>query len=146
MLLQHATLHVRETRIALPTMSGTSTALDLSCPLPSDAIDTLESDIAEASLSVKNEWFSFNGGTINGHPKTYKKPVFFDIALNYVQQDMDKLLERARKTANREKEGEREVQVQPTKSRQEQVVRAETPEPPQIKGLSSLLGGWWGRR
>ena len=147
-LLQHSTLHLRETRTTLSTITGISTPADVSYPLPSSTVDALENSVSETSLSVKNEWFAYNGGSVDGNPKTYKKPLFFDIALNYVQLDMDRLLERAGKGSSKPKEGEREPQAQPAKSRLEEVIRTETPEPPvQMRGgLSSLLGGWWGRK
>ncbi|KIM51491.1 hypothetical protein SCLCIDRAFT_18400 [Scleroderma citrinum Foug A] len=119
---------------------------DVSYPLPPGTVDGLEIFISETSLSVKNEWFAYNGGKVDGDPKAYR-PLFFDIALNYVQLDMDRLLERAGKSPSKPKEGEREIQVQPAKSRLEEITRTETPEPPTLRGgLSSLLGGWWGRK
>jgi len=147
-LLQHATLHLREIRSTLSTIVGVSTSGDVSYPLPPSTVDTLEVFISETSLSVKNEWFAYNGGRVDGDPKAYKKPLFFDIALNYVQLDMDRLLERTGKSPSKPKEGDREIQAQPAKSRLEEITRKETPEPPaQVRGgLSSLLGGWWGRK
>ncbi|KIJ60101.1 hypothetical protein HYDPIDRAFT_177545 [Hydnomerulius pinastri MD-312] len=151
-LIQHATLHLRETRSVLSTLTDVPTPADTSYPLPAPSLDALDATISEASLTTKNEWFASNGGTLDGDAKSYKKPLFFDIALNYVQLDMDRLLERAGKAPPaREKQGEREREapvVQPAKSRLEEVVRPETPEP-QVQatgGLSGLLGGWWGRK
>ncbi|KIM61928.1 hypothetical protein SCLCIDRAFT_1215538 [Scleroderma citrinum Foug A] len=147
-LLQHATLHLRETRSTLSTIAGISTSGDVSYPLSPSTVDALEIFISETSLSVKNEWFAYNGGKVEGDPKAYKKPLFFDIALNYVQLDMDRLLERAGRSPSKPKEGDREIQAQPAKSRLEEITRTETPEPPaRVKGgLSDLLGGWWGRK
>ncbi|KAI6153113.1 hypothetical protein BKA82DRAFT_4086213 [Pisolithus tinctorius] len=144
-LIQHATLHLRETRSTLSTVAGVTTAVDASYPLLSGVVDALDASISEASPNVKKEWFAYNGGTVDGDPKAYQKPLFFDIALNYVQLDMDRLLERAGKVPV--KQNKEEV-PQPVKSRREEVVRAETPEPPaQARaGLSGLLGGWWGRK
>ncbi|KAL4069221.1 hypothetical protein J3A83DRAFT_4249669 [Scleroderma citrinum] len=147
-LLQHATLHLRETKSTLSMIADISTPADGPYPLLSSTVDALESSISGASLSVKNEWFAYNGGKVDGNSETYKKPLFFDIALNYVRLDMDRLLERAGKGPIKPKEREREIQAQPVKSRLEEVIRTGTPEPPtQTKGgLSSLLGGWWGRK
>lgn len=144
-LIQHATLHLRETRSTLSAVAGVTTAVDAIYALPSDIVDALDASISEASQSVKKEWFAYNGGTVNGDPKAYQKPLFFDIALNYVQLDMDRLLERAGKAPSKQN---KEEMPQPVKSRREEVVRAETPEPSvqTTGGLSGLLGGWWGRK
>ncbi|KAI6028980.1 hypothetical protein EDC04DRAFT_2715735 [Pisolithus marmoratus] len=144
-LIQHATLHLRETRSTLSTIEGVATAMDATYDLSSGTVDGLDASISEASPSVKKEWFAYNGGTVNGDPKAYQKPLFFDIALNYVQLDMDRLLERAGKAPSKQN---KEEMPQPVKSRREEVVRAEAPEPPvqTTSGLSALLGGWWGRK
>ena len=77
-------------------------------------------------LSIKNKWFAYSGGKVNGDPKAYKKPQFFDSALNYVQLDIDKLLERAGKSLSKPKETARYR----LKSRLEDITRTEMPESP----------------
>ena len=142
-LVQHATLHVRETRSVLGSLARITTPADTSYPLALGVVEVLDSTLSTTGIDMKNEWFAYNGGTLEGDPKTYKKPLFFDIGLNYVQLDMERLLERAGKAPATTVKEEREV-----KSRLEEVVRAETPEPaaPGKGGLGSLLGGWWGRK
>lgn len=145
-LIQHATLHIRETRSVLETLSGITTPADASYPLALASVEELDSTLSVTGMEMKNEWFAYNGGTLDGDTKAYKKPLFFDIALNYVQLDMERLLERAGKVPVRE---ERDVVAAPPgKSRLEEVVRAQTPEPaaPAQGGLGGLLGGWWGRK
>jgi signal recognition particle subunit SRP68 len=147
-LIQHATLHVRETRSVLATLAGINTPADTSYPLAVASVDVLDSTVSTAAADTKNEWFAYNGGTLEGDPKTYKKPLFFDIGLNYVQLDMERLMQRAGKapptTAREERES---VSAPPGKSRLEEVARPETPEAAPAKGgLGSLLGGWWGRK
>ncbi|KAG9310266.1 hypothetical protein JVU11DRAFT_9384 [Chiua virens] len=141
-LIQHTTLHVRETRSVLGSLAGLSTPADTSYPVGTALVDELDSALSAAAVETKNEWFAYNGGTLDGDTKTYKKPLFFDIGFNYVQLDMDRLLERAGKAPAKE-----EREVPPGKSRLEEVMRPETPESaaPAKGGLSSLLGGWWGR-
>ncbi|KAG2160209.1 uncharacterized protein EDB93DRAFT_1244961 [Suillus bovinus] len=146
-LIQHATIYLRETRSTLSIFSEDliSSASPPYYPLTSSDLDALESTITQDGLTIKNEWFAYNGGSIDADNKTYKKPLFFDIALNYVQLDMDRLLERAGKAPAPVLVT---VQAVPAKSRLEEVVRPETPEPqaPAKGGLSSLLEGWWGRK
>ena len=40
---------------------------------------------------------------MDGNPRAYRKPPFFDTALNYVQLDMDRLLERAGRSPSKQK-------------------------------------------
>jgi len=80
--------------------------------------------------------------------------LFFNIALNYVELDIDRLSQRAGKrpvpgpalpVAPKKQEAVLEKKAAP-KAKAEQV-RSPSPEPqaPSRGGLSSLLGGWWGR-
>ncbi|KAI0079067.1 hypothetical protein K474DRAFT_725051 [Panus rudis PR-1116 ss-1] len=183
-LTQYGTLHLRETRSLLtllpspdsdPINAGAEPAF---YPLSASDIDQLESEIEGDSLQYKKDWFSLNGGAPtspssddSGKLKTHKKPLFFDIALNYVQLDMKRLQERAGKkieatssqqaalsTAAASTTTTRgissEEKSKPTKSAKvEAIERPETPEPADNAagtasrgGLSSLLGGWWGRK
>ncbi|OJA13896.1 hypothetical protein AZE42_09666 [Rhizopogon vesiculosus] len=145
-LIQHAAIYLRETRSTLSLFSEdpVSSATPAYYPLTPSDLDSLESTISQDGLTIKNEWFTYNGGSIDADNKTHKKPLFFDIALNYVQLDMDRLQERAGKAPAPVPVP---VQAVPAKSRLEEVARPETPEPqPASGGLSSLLGGWWGRR
>lgn len=146
-LIQHATIYIRETRSTLSIFSEDpiSSGSPAYYPLASSDLDALESTITQDGLTIKNEWFAYNGGSIDADNKTYKKPLFFDIALNYVQLDMDRLQERAGKASAPVLAP---VQAVPAKSRLEEVARPKTPEPqaPARGGLSSLLEGWWGRK
>lgn len=143
-LIQHATIYLRETRSTLSLFSEDPISTAYYPLTPSD-LDDLESNISEDGLRIKTEWFTCNGGSIDADSKAYKKPLFFDIALNYVQLDMDRLQERAGKAVA---PAPVPVQAVPAKSRLEEVARPETPEPqaPAKGGLSSLLEGWWGRK
>ncbi|KAG2740978.1 hypothetical protein P692DRAFT_20859351 [Suillus brevipes Sb2] len=146
-LIQHATIYLRETRSTLSIFSEDpiSSGSPAYYPLTSSDLDILESTITQDGLTIKNEWFAYNGGSIDADNKTYKKPLFFDIALNYVQLDMDRLQERAGKASAPVLVP---VQAVPAKSRLEEVARPNTPEPqvPARGGLTSLLEGWWGRK
>ncbi|KAL1709384.1 hypothetical protein EV121DRAFT_194906 [Schizophyllum commune] len=147
-LLQHANIHLREARQQLADPeAASSTSVDL----PSDDLDALEDALSKDALKHKRDWFTYNGGSLdpNAH-KTYKKPVFFDIAMNYVPYDVEKMYARAGKEPPaREEAPAAEV---PSKSKEQIEDRPQTPvegseqtAAPQRGGLSSLLGGWWGR-
>jgi len=146
-LIQLATIYLRETRSTLSLFSEDpiSSVSPTYYPLTLSDLDALEATIAQEGLRIKTEWFTWNGGSVDADSKTYKKPIFFDIALNYVQLDMDRLQERAGRAPA---PAPVPVQAAPAKSRLEEAARPETPEPqaPARGGLSSLLEGWWGRK
>ncbi|KAF8624823.1 hypothetical protein AX15_005710 [Amanita polypyramis BW_CC] len=163
MLIQHANVHVRGTVNTL-SLASRDPISDLSpCFFLLNNADMreLETDLAADGLQFKRDWFGYNGGALDEEGiKTYKKPIFFNIALNYIELDMDRLLERAGKertipvltevstahtaaTPAQQPAGEKKA---PPKTKVEEVQLA-TPEPQAStrSGLSSLLGGWWGR-
>ncbi|PCH33112.1 hypothetical protein WOLCODRAFT_134932 [Wolfiporia cocos MD-104 SS10] len=163
-LTQHANIHIREARTHLSLVADTdpiSSSPAPFYPLTAADIDTLDGEVSSDVAGYKNEWFAFNGGSVSADSKTYKKPLFFDIALNYVQLDMERLQERAGKkpVATKapqaaaaaapvsEKKASSEKKT-PSRAAVEEVERAPTPEPSASarSGLSSLLGGWWGRK
>ncbi|KAJ1310880.1 hypothetical protein OPQ81_009396 [Rhizoctonia solani] len=146
-LTQRANLHLREahTNFTDTTEDTPETAF---YPLTLESVKTLEQDLHNTETDLKKRWFAYNGGNVVGNH--HQKPVFFDIALNYIELPMEKLQEKAG-TAPR-------VQAVKTNTVAEKRVMAERkaePEPeesapaaPQKSQgmLGSLLGGWWGRK
>lgn len=154
-LIRHAQIHLREARSLMSTAGSdpiSSGSPDFS-PLSAEAVNKLDTELASDGLKFKKAWFAFNGGQIDpDSSKTYKKPLFFDIALNYVQLDMDRLQARAGKQpaapAAKAVPSAVPEKKAPARAKVEEIERAATPEPqaaPSRGGLSSLLGGWWGR-
>ncbi|KAK0198080.1 hypothetical protein F5146DRAFT_1131089 [Armillaria mellea] len=154
-LLQHSSIHIRETQSHI-SMSNSDAAEVAFFPLSQVELGQLESQLASDSLQFKRDWFAYNGGSVNADPKSYKKPAFFNIALNYVDLDMDRLLQRAGKETAPTTPAPAPTIATPTpkvepvgdKRRIIEDTRAATPEPspaPARGGLSSLLGGWWGK-
>jgi signal recognition particle subunit SRP68 len=155
-LIQLATIYLRETvsTLSLSDSDPISTGNPSYYPLTNIDFNKLESDLTSDGLYFKKDWFAYNGGSSDGDAKTHKKPLFFNIALNYVQLDTDRLQERAGKqtvvapTATPAKGKTEPIlerkQVAKTKIEE---VRAASPEPqaPTRGGLSTLLGGWWGK-
>lgn len=137
-------------------MSNSDAAEIAFFPLSQVELGQLESQLSSDSLQFKRDWFAYNGGSVNADPKSYKKPAFFNIALNYVDLDMDRLLQRAGKESAPTTPAPAPMTSAPTskvepvgdKRRIIEDTRAATPEPspaPARGGLSSLLGGWWGK-
>ncbi len=158
-LIQRSNIHLREARSARstvdtdPIVNGDPAFF----PLASEDFDQLDKELAEESNRLKNDWFAYNGGSLTADNKEYKKPLFFDIALNYVQLDVDHLQERAGKklqpavlVAPAPVHAAEEVPVdkRPVAKAKLEIERTATPEPRALAqgGLSSLLGGWWGGR
>jgi signal recognition particle subunit SRP68 len=156
-LVQHANIHLRETRSALSESSDPITSGNPPYYfLTKGTVDELETEQSMDGHQFKKDWFEYDGGSVDAEPSLFKKPLFFDIALNYVQLDMDRLRERAGKQPATSA-GPSVADVPPSsdkrpaaKAKVEEEVRAATPEPqaaaPARGGLGGLLGGWWGRR
>jgi signal recognition particle subunit SRP68 len=149
-LVRHANIAIRETTSTLSMTDSDPISSSTPCffPLSDTDINELESHLTSDGFQLKRDWFAFNGGSADADVQTYRKPLFFNIALNYVELDMDRLMERAGK-----KPAAAPIQAQPVpekktvaKAKAEEL-RSATPEPqaPSRSGLSSLLGGWWGR-
>lgn len=163
-LTQHAAIHLRECRSMLAGTLETDPINSAAgappfYPLALADLDRLEEELALDSAGFKNDWLAFNGGALDAESsKTHKKPLFFDIALNYINLDMDRLQERAGKAPAKVETSSRiaapapqqatEKKTQTSRAKVEEIERAATPEPSAEArgGLSSLLGGWWGRR
>ncbi|KAL0576382.1 signal recognition particle subunit srp68 [Marasmius crinis-equi] len=156
-LLQHLNIHIRETNslMSLSPSDVITSATPSFYHLTPEDISKLDNDAASESLRFKREWFTYNGGSAKGDPKAYKKPLFFNIALNYVDLDMEKLQERAGKQPQAPVVAQPVPAVKAETMAQKKAVqmieqdsRPATPEPkmaPSKSGLSSLLGGWWGK-
>lgn len=141
-LLQHASLHIRETKSFLSSVASIEDSKTSFYPLSHEVVAKLEDIASQATIQYKRDWFMLNGGAIDPDQKSsYEKPLFFNIAWNYINVDMDRLHERA----GRERAS---TSVVPAKeSKQEEVAEPEPQVTPAASrsGLSSLLGGWWGR-
>ena len=157
-LLQRSNIHLREARSMLSMVhtDPISNGDPAFYAIAADDLDQLDKELGEDNNRFKNDWFAYNGGSLSAENKDYKKPLFFDIALNYVQLDMNRLQERAGKqvqpavlTPTPIRAEDSAADKRPVaKAKAEEIQRPATPEPSAHTGggLSSLLGGWWGRR
>jgi signal recognition particle subunit SRP68 len=114
----------------------------------------MENDVSSDSLKFKRDWLAYNGGSVDKDSSEYKKPLFFNVAFNYVGVDMDRLRERAGKEpiaaaakgvgapATATKHTGKQIEAE----EEEKSAEATPPATASTRsGLSSLLGGWWGR-
>lgn len=150
-LTQHASIHLRSAHSTLSILADSDSDPITFYPLLAEDVDQLDAEVAEDSTEYKRDWFAYNGGSVDEEArKTYKKPLFFDIALNYANLDMDRLQERAGKVVGKVPQAAAApvIEKKVTARAKEEIERAPTPEPsaPSGSGLTSLLGGWWGRK
>ncbi|KAJ7771957.1 hypothetical protein DFH07DRAFT_953249 [Mycena maculata] len=151
-LIQHANIHVRETQstLSLFDVDPISAAAPSYYPLSTESVSELEGTLASEGLQFKRDWFAFNGGSVDSIAKLDKKPLFFDIAVNYValSMDMGRLRERAGLAPVEDSQPAAAPAAEKRQAAKEDNVD-ETPEPKAPAaargGLSSLLGGWWGK-
>jgi len=152
---QSAHIRLREARYQLSLLSTPFIPETTYFPLADEPhLSSLESELNAEELKLKQEWFAYNGGTVDGTEADAltKKPLFYDIAFNSVNLPMDRLLRRV---------GRAPAPMptlapvgQPTKAKIDEPGVSTVPEPeetsptsaPARGGLSTLLGGWWGRR
>ena len=149
-LIQHANIHLRKTRSTISTVDSDpiTAGNPMYYNLNDNDLEKLDKSLSANALQFKNDWFAYNGGSIGADNKSYKKPLFFDIALNYVQLDMDRLQERAGKAPTPSSTTGKIEPKLVAKAKAEEIERPATPtiQPPQSGSLSNLLGGWWGRK
>ncbi|KAG7090756.1 hypothetical protein E1B28_009845 [Marasmius oreades] len=156
-LLQHLNIHIRETNslMSLSPTDAISSATPSFYIICSTDVAKLENEASTESLRFKREWLTYNGGSVSGDPTLYKKPLFFNIALNYVDLNVDRLQKRVGKlqvvpptVVVAPSAVKSETVAQKKAAQIEHEPRPATPEPriaPARSGLSSLLGGWWGK-
>ncbi|CAE6423542.1 unnamed protein product [Rhizoctonia solani] len=145
-LTQRANLHLREahTNFADTTESTPETAF---YPLTLDSVKTLEQEVQNTETDLKKRWFAYNGGKTARNQ--HQKPVFFDIALNYIELPMEKLQEKAGVAPKAQP-----AKTSPAVEKRVLAERKAEPEPEEPTSnaqtsqgmLGSLLGGWWGRK
>lgn len=160
-MAQRSQLHLREARSIVSTVleDPELTAAISFYPLTELDCGELDEEISRVSSELKRDWFTFNGGSPTSASDSYKKPLFFDIALNYVELDMDRLQRGAGKESLPTPAPIKIMQPQPqlpqaqkgitAKAKAEEIASPATPEPKAEAsrgGLSNLLGGWWGRK
>lgn len=155
-LIHHAYIHIRETTSFLGLIDVNPKFGTAHCffPLNMEDINDLEVVLTADSLQMKRDWFAYNGGSVGAEKMTYQKLLFFNIALNYVNLDMDQLMRRAGKesatTSSTILTATQKQEIIETKSLGKtriEMHRSPTPEPPVPNrgALSTLLGGWWGK-
>lgn len=119
-------------------------------PLTRTSAQALEQDVQKAELEFKTRWFAYNGGKPQGNTQ-HQKPLFFDVALNYVELPMERLQEKAGIVP-----AEQPAKVSPVVEKRALVDRKVDAQPEEAPAapvqqesqgvLGTLLGGWWGRK
>ncbi len=113
-------------------------------------IEELERVVTSTEATLKSSWFVFNGGAFTSATQTLgtsdhiKKPLFFDIALNYADVDVDALRGKAGLVVQHNNPVLSSIQKVKEVVVQEPVPAENAPAAGSRFG--SLLGSWWGRR
>jgi len=151
-LTQRGHLHIREARSTLAILpEATSSHLQF-YPMQAETLNVLEARLKADEEQYKIEWFAYNGGVIEEQApaRKHQKPVFFDIAFNYVEAPMDRLRMRAglpgivvdeasaAKVNSKVLKAKAEEEVEKGEEKEEE-------KPMARGGLSGFLGSWWGR-
>lgn len=151
-ITQSAHIRLREARYQLSLLTTPFIPETTYFPLANEPqLISLESDLNAEELKLKREWFAYNGGTVDGTEAdaSKKKPLFYDIAFNSVNLPMDRLLRRAGRAPAPMPTPASVGQLTKAKVDEPAVLAVPEPEEPAPAGarggISSLLGGWWGR-
>jgi signal recognition particle subunit SRP68 len=152
-LTQTGQVRIREARYQTSLLSSPAPTPETQYfPVSENLIISLEGLIEQEETKRKVEWFSYNGGSVKGETDTsVKKPLFYDIAYNELEDPLEKVQRRAGRKVETKKPTPSAVsavaQQQATKAKVDETPEAE-PEAEQARAgvLSGLLGGWWGRR
>ncbi|KAF8525140.1 hypothetical protein BU17DRAFT_84065 [Hysterangium stoloniferum] len=153
-LTQRGHLHIREARSTLAMLPEAFSSHLEFYPMQAETLDVLEARLKADEEQYKIEWFAYNGGVVGEQEpgSKHQKPVFFDIAFNYVQPPMERLRVRAGLPAIVVDEaGATKVNAKVLKAKAEEELEKEEEkeeEKPMMGrgGLSGFLGSWWGRK
>lgn len=153
-LTQTGQVRVREARYQISLLSSPAPTPETQyLPLSENLILSLEGLIEQEEKKRKVEWFAFNGGSVKGDTdSTAKKPLFYDIAYNELEDPLEKIQRRGGRKVESKKPVastvSAAVQQQATKAKVDETPAAAEaePEPARTGVLGGLLGGWWGRR
>lgn len=175
-LTAKAHIYLREARSILSTSDlrqGEVKGEETYYPLSLDDISRAEGELAKEEIKTKMDWYAFNGGAPTSLSEDkHKKPMFYDVAFNYVELPMERLQARAtdahlgakaraptnappialavadRGTAPQASSGT------PVEKRERRATKVEdAPPAPEVKivqssgfGIGGILGSWWGRQ
>jgi signal recognition particle subunit SRP68 len=147
-LTQQAFLHIREARGSMQVVGSEQFKEKSSIAFPSRAsLFHIEEEIILDERAYKANWFSLNGGKLssNSTQDSHQKPLFFDIALNYIDLDVEVLHTKAQGLIPQQTKNTLEptkMLSSPTKA-EEKVASSESSS---VSRLGGLLSNWWGGR
>ncbi|GJJ13873.1 hypothetical protein Clacol_008130 [Clathrus columnatus] len=96
-LTQRGQLHMREAKTMIRLLTGQVSPHLEFYPITTEMVSEMEARLAEFEEKCKREWFGYNGGVVRERKPEgkHEKPVFFDIAFNYVEPPIERLRKRA---------------------------------------------------
>lgn len=148
-LTQTGKLRVREIQYQISLLSNDSGAIPEMqyFALDSKQVSEIASTLEEEESKIKENWFAYNGGSLNNESDSFQKPLFYDIAVNSVQLPLSHLQHRAGRKPQEKQLSSATSQQQASKAElDDNPADSAVPEAPRTGVLGSLLGGWWGRK
>lgn len=172
-------IYLRETRSILSTSVSQQDEVrpeETYYHLTLDDVSRADEGVAKEETKIKMDWYAFNGGAVASAPEVgHKKPIFYDVAFNYVELPMERLQARAgagqpgakpRATlkpaidatiaapaAGRGIAPQTSGATAENGKRQRRATKTEEAPPPEVKiiqssgfGIGGILGSWWGRQ
>lgn len=139
-----ATIYLREASTLGSASSPEEVYFFQPDPTQDQAVLALEEALDSDAQRLKKEWFAYNGGAVNPQARQ-KKPLFFDVALNYIESPLDRIQARAGIAPTI---ATAPIPEKPKRGRVEEEVEKEVPPAPTASsgGITGFLGSWWGRR
>lgn len=142
-LTQRALLDIREAHNASYILESSPENISIAFPSRSD-LGTVEQELHEVERQYKAGWFTLNGGKLySGSPQeVHKKPLFFDIALNYIEPNLEAIQSRTEQKHS----ALPAISTTQTVSKREPAPTDTPQESATTSRLGGILGGWWGRK
>jgi len=152
-----AQIHLREAEsLDDPSTSSSPPEVSFFRLDPQQDVKTLEGLLDDDAQQLKKEWFTHNGGVVDSQGK-HKKPLFFDVAFNYIESPLDRIQARAGKVPlvvapPKNPGGEKTSGSKPTARGRvdvddtEEEIIAPTVPAQGAGGITGFLGSWWGRK
>lgn len=144
-LTQRAWLHIREARAWMDMTRETKTKASQTLIPSSDKVAQIENQLKEDEHDYKAGLFTSIDGANSKISNRFhhRQQVFFDIALNYIDVDLEGLSIRAH---GKKAEVQKEVTAAGTAAQKSMDNAVHTVENIPTSRLGGLLGSWWGKR
>jgi signal recognition particle subunit SRP68 len=144
-LTQRAWLDVREAHNSLRIPESAAETNSVAFPSRTDLANA-EQELREDERKYKAEWFTLNGGRLGPSQEHHRQPLFFDIALNYMEPELEAINGRIEPQKPTGQHAKVAPKVQSKFNEESQDENTSQSQLPPTSRLGGLLGSWWGRK